>query len=200
MIACNNSASNGSSGTGGSSAVVDSHCPVDAGVLDYRSSVSGTFTGWKSGNIPTGSTVAYMERTQAAGSAAGQFLVMINSGSTGNSSGSGVTLTVTAGVGSPTPGTYKHDDVTSCGSLSLCVTTSGIVCFVTRAPLSCASGSQSGMGDWILNLTSVTPYVGDAGTAGETYYVVHGSFEAVIVSDQSDAGLGTEISQLTLCF
>ena len=79
---------------------------------------------------------------------------------------------------------YGSNDATSYGSLSLCMPN---VCFVS-------------LGSWTLNLTSVTPYTGDAGTPGATYYVVHGSFEATIVSDQSDAGLGLEHSQLELCF
>jgi hypothetical protein len=197
VFACSNSASNGSVGTGGSSAVVDSHCPADAGALDYRSPVGGKFYGWMDGNIPAGSAFAHMERTEAASSAIGLFQVVINNGSTGDSTGSSVALTVAAGVGSPTPGTYGSHDATSCGSLSLCLHD---VCFVTKAPLSCVLGSQMGVGSWTLNLTSVTPYTGDAGTPGATYYVVHGSFEATIVSDQTDAGLGLEHSQLELCF
>jgi hypothetical protein len=74
------------------------------------------------------------------------------------------------------------------------------VCYVAQAASSCLPGSQTPLGSWTLTLTSVEPYSSDAGSAGMSYYVVHGSLTAAMVEDPSapDAGLAT--ASLTIGF
>lgn len=120
----------GSNGTGGSTPLVP--CSVDASATTYHSLASGTFAGADlNGFVCTGGADVYLEKTQASSYVGSQYLVVMNS-SVSSASGSsfsfvmpadatGADLTIMAGVGSPTPGTYSIDNATSCGDLAFCV-------------------------------------------------------------------------------
>ena len=74
------------------------------------------------------------------------------------------------------------------------------VCYETRAANSCLPDTQTALGSWTMNLTSVTPYASDAGSGGMSYYVVHGTFVATMVEDQSAADAGVVNANLTMSF
>ena len=234
-----------SNGTGGSVGATTVPCISDATASAYQTSGSGTFSGADlDGYICTGGAIAYMERTQASSYVGSQLLVIIDTALTGTpanrlqfdkpANATGGMLTIMAGVGSATPGTYSSSNGSSCGSLAFCTylpLPAGVqcpddagacnsryyamlgpimgptcqpvtpeVCYEAKAASSCLPGSQSPLGSWTLTLTSVTPYVSDAGSSGMSYYVVHGSFVATMVEDQSAADAGVVTAQLSIGF
>ncbi len=108
------------------------------------------------------------------------------------------------------PGVQCPDDAGACDSKycamqgpvsgPTCQPVTPEVCYETRAANSCLPDTQTVLGSWTMNLTSVTPYVSDAGSGGMSYYVVHGSFVATMVGDLSAADAGVVTANLTMSF
>ena len=128
-FACNGqpAPSQSSGGTGGGASTTIIPCAADAGAVAYQSPASGTFTGVDlDGFICTGGAIAFMERTQASSYVGSQLLVMIDTALTGvpasylqitnPPNATGGMLTIMAGVGSASPGTYSTSNGTSCAS------------------------------------------------------------------------------------
>lgn len=74
------------------------------------------------------------------------------------------------------------------------------VCYQAQGTSNCLPGSETPIGSWTLTLTSVTPYVSDAGSGSMSYYVVHGTLTATMIEVQSAADAGVVTADLAMSF
>lgn len=100
------------------------------------------------------------------------------------------TLAMMVSVGTDAPALYTSAESQSCGFVAFTYDlpgSPGEVTYLASATSDCAD-STTVAGAWAVTLTSVTPFAGSAGSPG-TYYVVHGTFSAML--PQSNGGPGT---------
>jgi hypothetical protein len=81
------------------------------------------------------------------------------------------------GSGSAEPGTFTNED--TCGVVSLCGATSTVpfFCYTARAASDCQQSIFGATGDWLLTLTSVTPFSSGSATGYATHGTLEGTFE-----------------------
>lgn len=64
----------------------------------------------------------------------------------------------------------------------------------------CVSGGKTPLGSWSVTLTSVTLLDPPDGSFGTGYYVVHGTLNATLVGEDTDAGASAATTELRLSF
>ncbi len=74
------------------------------------------------------------------------------------------------------------------------------ICYQAIGASSCLLGWQGPIGMWTLTLTSVAPHASDAGASDIAHYIVHGSFVATMIEEQTTADAGAVTADLSIKF
>jgi hypothetical protein len=88
------------------------------------------------------------------------------------------------GSGAPEPGTFTNED--TCGMVSLCGSTSAdpFFCYAARAESDCETSSFGPIGNWVLTLSSITPFSG--GFDPKPQYITHGTLDGTFENTSQD--------------